>query len=522
MTRVDSHVPRTTQRIVAAAIEHRRAIGLSALTLLALVLRVGLVLALQTEHRRPLAYEHGVIAENLLAGRGFSIEFLGHSGPTSQQAPLYPLLVAAAYACFGAASSAAILAIQLLQCVAGTLLVLLVTWLGWRLVPSERAVGWCAGLGAALYPPHIYMVTHVQVAIWAALLLTVLLLVAVTPSLEMRWRKPIACGLLAALLLLVEPILVLAIPVVMLAFFMTQASVPHTAAATREEARASLQRRLIQTLAIPTVALVLIAPWLVRNYRVHGEPVFVKSTFGYAFWQGNNEASCGTDKIPKKSSETIRRAHDGTLAGADRALWEARHETLYIDDVLLKPHGYAEFAGLSEPARSRLLQARAFAFIAEHPARYFALCANRLRYLLLFDETNPKAAHPVYRASSVAWLVLASVGLLASRSQWRALWPTVAIFALVIGFHTFTIASARFRIPLEPMTMIWAALAVAPTCVRLIRSRAHQLRATILHPATLSHREEAHTLHGPHRHSRVAGDTPARARGTDRRYARRF
>ena len=41
----------------------------------------------------------------------------------------------------------------------------------------------------------------------------------------------------------------------------------------------------------------------------------------------------------------MRQQHDGTLAGMDRALWEARHETLYIDDVLLKPTGYREFAG---------------------------------------------------------------------------------------------------------------------------------------------------------------------------------
>ena len=40
-----------------------------------------------------------------------------------------------------------------------------------------------------------------------------------------------------------------------------------------------------------------ISPWLVRNYRVHGEFVAIKSTFGYAFWQGNCALSEGTDKV---------------------------------------------------------------------------------------------------------------------------------------------------------------------------------------------------------------------------------
>jgi hypothetical protein len=512
MARVGSNALQRARRLVAAAVAQRSAIGLTAMLLLALTLRLGLVLALQTEHRRPLAYEHGTIAENMLAGRGFSIEFLGQAGPTSQQAPLYPLLVAASYACFGVGSSAAILAIQLLQCAAGTLLVLCVAWLGWRLVPSQRAVGWFAGCGGAVYPPHVYMVTHVQVALWAALLLTGLLLVAMKRTHDTGWRRPIVCGLLAGLMLLIEPILVLAIPVVALSFFMAQIDAPRAAMSTRAQSRWSTKRRLVQSLAIPALAALVISPWLVRNHRVHGEPVFVKSTFGYAFWQGNNEVSWGTDKAPKPSAEVIRSTHDGTLAEADRALWEARHETPYIDDVLLKPHGYAEFARLSEPARSRVLRDRALNFIAKHPGRYIALCANRLRYMLLFDETNPKASHPVYRASSIVWLVLVSVGLLASRSEWRILWPTAAIFALVIGFHALTIASARFRIPLEPMTMVWGALAVAPAAARIFRRRKSESRATIPLPTVVPGREDAHTLRGPHLPGRKASDAPQPAR----------
>jgi hypothetical protein len=150
-------------------------------------------------------------------------------------------------------------------------------------------------------------------------------------------------------------------------------------------------------------------------------------------------------------------------------LWEARHETVYIDDLLLKPTRYREFAELSEPARSRLLLVRAVDFIREHPGRYAALCCQRLRYFLLFDETNPKAANLLYRTSTMLWLMLACLGLaMATRLRdgnghrlIRRLSPTVAIFAAVMLFHTLTIVSARFRIPVEPLTFVWCGMAVA-------------------------------------------------------------
>jgi len=463
----------------------RRRIGLLLLGSLALVLRVWVVCTLMTDHTRPLAYEHGRIAENLLAGRGFSIEFLGVEGPTSQQAPFYPLLLTAAWWCFGIATPQAILAVQILQCFAGTALVLAVAWLAWSLIPDRPSIGWVAGLGAAVYPTHLYMVTHLQVALWAALLLTLLLGFAVSSRWRSTWTGAVLSGCLAGALLLVEPILALALPICAIAVWLAERG-----------PGGSYRMAFGRLTAMAGIAALIISPWMVRNWVVHGEPVFIKSTFGYAFWQGNNPASYGTDKIPKTSVETLRQRHDGTLAGVDRALWEARHETLYIDDVLLKPGGYSRFAGLSEPQRSRLLGRRGWEFVRINPGQYARLCLQRLRYFLLFDETNPKAANRLYRIATVTWLVLAVIGLLVSRSHWRALWPTYAIFLAVTLFHTLVITSVRFRIPIEPMTFVWAAAAVAPLIARFVPRR----RIRIYRPGEHPHDPfgPPHVLQGPH------------------------
>src|SRR5205814_4446229 len=67
--------------------------------------------------------------------------------------------------------------------------------------------------------------------------------------------------------------------------------------------------RLRQALRLTTVAaltaLMGVCPWLVRNVQVHGEFVAVKSTFGYAFWQGNCALSEGTDKVRRSSVERV-------------------------------------------------------------------------------------------------------------------------------------------------------------------------------------------------------------------------
>jgi hypothetical protein len=428
----------------------------------ALALRLVAVQLLWTPSEEPRTYEHGEIARNLVDGRGFRVEFLGVDRFTSQQAPFYPYLLAGSYLIFGVDSPHAELALQVLQCFAGALLCLGVVALTRAVLPNSPATAWCAGLGAALYPPHVYMVTHLQVALWAALWLTWLAALTLGANPLRSWRTGGVAGILAALLLLTEPILALALPILALALW--RRTYVANATTTARRLLASARPTFVMTAA----TCALIAPWLVRNYLVHHEFVFIKDTFGYAYWQGNNDVSYGTDKVPMPDAMRRAAEHNRSISGINDALWAARFETMYIDDLLLTREDEALFLTLSEPACCRELGARADAFIAAHPDRYAALCLNRLQFFLFFDVTNPKALHPIYQYSSLAWLALAAIGLIVSRRDWRTLWPTYAIFLAVLTFHTLTITSARFRIPVEPLTFPWCAAAVVrtATCFR--------------------------------------------------------
>ncbi len=416
-----------------------------ALIVLAFVVRAAAVLVLQS-HRVPHStFEHGEIAANLLAGRGFSVRFLGADGPTSQQAPLYPFLVTGAYALGGVGTPTSLLILELGQSALGGLLVAGVLMLASEVAPRYPRCAALAGLLVALHPTLIYAATHVQVALLAATLLTLTLAWSYRAGRTGRCRDSVITGMFLAALTLTDPILALVALGIVGAVLLGG---PYA------------KPRLILPL-IGFTALLGVAPWIARNAWVHGELVLIKSTFGYAFWQGNCALSEGTDKIIRPSVEAALNQKETGLRGLNESLWAARHEAGYLDDIVLTATDYQELAAVSEPERSRRLFRRALSDLRADPGRYPQLCLRRLRFFLLFDETNPKTRNIIYRASQVGFTALAAVGLILAPSDLRRrLWPTFVTAAAITLFHTLTIVSARFHIPLEPLLALWAAAGI--------------------------------------------------------------
>jgi hypothetical protein len=412
------------------------------LIILAVAVRAAAVVALQSHTVPRSTFEHGEIAANLLSGRGFSVRFLGADGPTSQQAPMYPLLVAGAYAMGGIGTPRALLLLELGQAAIGGMLVAAVLMLAREVAPDRPRLATTAGLIAALHPTLVYAATHVQVALLAATLLTATLAWAYRAGRTGRPRDASASGLLLAALMLTDPILGLASAGVAWAVVLGLGP-----------------RRGARTVAlIALTAMAGIAPWIARNASVHGELVFIKSTFGYAFWQGNCAMSEGTDKVVRASVERALQPVRGGLRGLNESLWDARHEAGYLDDVALTAADYRALGAVSEPERSRLLFRRAVAELRDEPGRYARLCLRRLRYFALFDETNPKTRNLPYRAGHLTLTLLAAWGLARARPEirWR-LGPTILTASLIALFHAMTIVSARFHVPIEPLMAVWAA-----------------------------------------------------------------
>ncbi len=421
--------------------DRRVLIGLIALAVAA---RAAAVLVLGSHEVPNSTYEHGEIAANLLAGRGFSVQFLGADGPTSQQAPAYPIVVAGAYALGGIGTPRSLLILELGQAAMGGILVGLVAILAGEVAPGRPRVAALAGLIAALHPTLVYAATHVQVASLAATLLAGCLAWAYRAGRTGRDRDALAAGGFLGLLALADPILALAAPGMAWAI---------------AGGRGWRWRRSARLVAIVgATAGLCVAPWVARNARVHGEFVPIKSSFGYAFWQGNCSASEGTDKVVRASVERALGRRSGGLRDFNATLWEARHQAGYIDDIALSRDDYRELGSVPEPERSRRLFRRALADLRAEPGRYARLCLRRLRYFVAFDETNPKTRSTLYRASHLGLTALAAMGwLLATPAVRRRLGPTALTAALIATFHALTIVSARFHLPIEPLMALWAA-----------------------------------------------------------------
>ena len=115
-------------------------------------------------------------------------------------------------------------------------------------------------------------------------------------------------------------------------------------------------------------------------------------------------------------------------------------------------------ATLPEPERSRVLLRRALDDLRRDPWRYPRLCLRRLRYFVLFDETNPKTRSLIYRGPHLALTIAALLGPIAMpRPMRRRLGPTFLTTILIGAFHALTIVSARFHVPIEPLMAVWAA-----------------------------------------------------------------
>jgi hypothetical protein len=420
---------------------------------LAIVARVSAVLVLQSYLVPRSTFEHGEIATNLLSGHGFAIRFLGADGPTSQQAPVYPLVVALAFAIGGAGTPHALLLLELGQAVLGGVLAAGVMRLAGLIAPGRIWVARVAALVVAVHPTLVYAATHVQAAALGATLFVWTLAWAYQTGSTGRYRDAAVTGGCFALLALTDPILSLVIIGI-------AGAIRTGRRATNGGSRSAFQLTMLTV----SIALVGISPWLMRNAMVHGEFVPIKSTFGYAFWQGNCALSEGTDKVRRPSVDRILASRPGTtsLRALNQTLWIARHEAGYLDDIALTQSDYRLLGSVSEPERSRILFRRALADLRADPARYFRLFARRLRYFVFFDETNPKSRVWVYQATHLALTAFALAGLLlASPRTRRQLMPTVVTAAAITVFHSLTIVSARFHIPLEPLMAIWGSAGIA-------------------------------------------------------------
>ncbi|MFN0151941.1 MAG: ArnT family glycosyltransferase [bacterium] len=406
---------------------------------IALALRLFAVFAIR-EYERPNIWESGVIAKALVERRGFAFDWRAMLGATPEPAsastwwpPLYPLVLAA---CHIAAPSAPYLAANLMQAAMSALIPLLLFGIGRRLF-SERA-GWIAAVAATVHPPLLGFAALIQTAI-LEIFCTTLAIYAFVRAGEMRGdgsetsaaqrnasgsaRAALLAGVAVALAALTRPpaLALLAIaPVSWLA------------------QRIAPRRVAVLTLAALAGAAALLAPWAARNHHVRGEWVLISSNGGWNLFLGNNPAGTADKADVNRAVGPELRAHLQTM---------------------------------NEVEGDRFLRALAINYIAAHPAETARRVLARARNLLWFNpefgassgysSALARWTRPIYMLSWGVLVALAAAGMILTRGDARRqllLYGAIAANAAVI-LSTFFVN--RYRAPIEPILILFAAGAVA-------------------------------------------------------------
>jgi 4-amino-4-deoxy-L-arabinose transferase-like glycosyltransferase len=180
------------------------------------------------------------------------------------------------------------------------------------------------------------------------------------------------------------------------------------------------------------IYVLLMSPWWMHNMAKYGQFVRLNLGDGLVLFTGNN---------PMNRS-------GGGIGGVD------------VD--------FSRFDGIVDPiARNAALKQAAIAHIAENPARFVDMAVvkfGRFWRLWPYAPEYLNAATVVVSLLSYAPVLLLAIGYAAlyGARNWRLVLPPAMLIGYLTLVHLVTIASIRYRLPLEPFLIAFAAGLIAP------------------------------------------------------------
>jgi hypothetical protein len=382
-----------------------------ALCLLALVMRVKTLL--QIPEAAWFGTENERVAAALAHGHGFSEVFGPGTPPTAHVAPLYPLLLSTVYRLCGTYETPSGRLAQQVLSIGIAILVLLMLPAVARKLGLSSGAGWAAAFVAACLPAHLWDEVaghHDQVAGSLALLALLWVFADLRQS-GWEGRLPVLReGLLLGTAALLCPNLLL-VPVL---FFSV------------EWARGAGERKRIFRcgLIISAIGLLLVSPWLLRNYFVFGGFVPLRGNFGLELAAGNRPGANGHTYGPG-----LGEMHP-FLSAAERDRLMRMGEREYMKDK----------------------QRQAMAWITSHPVQFARLTLRRAcLYWFTPDERWYQLDHKLRLSVRIYGLMGFAALWELARLLWRRQPAGRLLTCAVLGAsipYLITHVENRYRLPL--------------------------------------------------------------------------
>jgi 4-amino-4-deoxy-L-arabinose transferase-like glycosyltransferase len=362
-------------------------------------------------------WEVGRVGRALASGRGFANPYQGDSGPTAALPPLYPLIVGGVFKLFGIYSKASALILLATQSITSAITCIPIFFIARRVfgLRIARISGWVW----AFFP---YAIAISAGTIWStslsALMFALLLwLVLHLADGNATWGAWIDLGILGGLIGLNNPtILPLLCALVIWIWFRLRARdrgcIPQAATAT-------------------LIALLCIAPWVLRNYEVFGRFIPMRSNLGLHLRVGNTldtgeywHADLDPPHSPREMSEMLQTG-----------------EIAYMDHK----------------------KEQAFAFIHAHPGVYAYLVFKRFADFWTgiwnlspqWMKDNPGQAGNIPLCTAIS--IFAFIGLRRTFHYDRnAAWAFAICLIVYPIIYYLTTYEIPYRHPLEPLLVILA------------------------------------------------------------------
>lgn len=410
---------------------------------MALLLRIGY--AIEYQRGKPekalgaisFLYEPGNIAYSLATHRGFASPFRSDTGPTAWMTPVYPLILAAIFCVFGLYTYHAFLAAIGFNIICSTFTCVPIYKIGRGV--DDDTLGAVAAWFWAFFPNAVIIpVREFWDASLAALVTASILWATIAVSRSHRLKARIAYGCLWGLALMTTPTLGSLFPFLLgwMIFRAHRMSIDNA-------------RRAAVSLAI---VLVICLPWMLRNFRVFHAVIPLRSVIGLQLWMGNNETS---------GKQWPGRLHP-IVNSAERQRYVQLGEMRYMSEK----------------------RSEALAFIVNHPRRELSLTARRFITTWTGGDETPLTDffrnHTFYFRSILLANIAAALGCLAGAillacRRHPLSFPVIIVPVVFPLMSYITLASPRYRHPIDPIILLLAAI---PVCALSKRRPAMAVRST--------------------------------------------
>jgi Dolichyl-phosphate-mannose-protein mannosyltransferase len=371
----------------------------------------------------PFLFEPGHIAYSLVHGNGFSSPLRVDTGPTAWMAPVYPLLLAAIFKIWGSYTFSAYLAAMSLNIGSSVLTCVPIFWIGKNVSGAGVAAG--ATWLWAIFPNAILLpVESMWDASLAALLCATILWQTLTLADSSGVRNWCLYGVLWGGALMTSPTLVLLLPPLLLWL------------SWRLRANGLAWRTRPALAAGVTVLCCL--PWTIRNYSVFHAFIPFRSVLGLQLWVGNNERA--PDWRPGEVHPLS--------SSAERA----------------------QYVSMGEIAYMRVKERKALEFARTHPRIEAMLIADR--FVATWTGGTPHPLADCFRIRSSQFRGVLLFNLFVAIGSWCGmavlLWNRnpygfpVIVAPLLFPIPAYlTLASARYRHPVDPAILLLTAVALS-------------------------------------------------------------